>query len=159
MSAVETISIQGMHDTFASSQCTSDTNVYVVNRLFAKSGKADNAYKLHYKTNGVWIKCEHQSPLKKYSNMELEFRLFKKPVDLNDTEKTAEYDLDGKEIENTGYLDDLEAEKREAEGIRNIYIAARKVSQLKAKQVKKMRMSVKLTQEEIDELLSGQDFY
>ncbi|KAJ2847627.1 hypothetical protein J3B02_004125 [Coemansia erecta] len=119
MSAVDTIRIQGSEDSFSSDKFTINTNVYIVNRLFAKSGKGDNPLRLHYKSRGVWIKCEHQSPLKRYAKMELEFRSFEKPVDSNDLDENVEYDLDGNEIENTEYLDKLNAMMEEAAMIRS----------------------------------------
>ncbi|KAJ2234153.1 hypothetical protein H4R99_000824 [Coemansia sp. RSA 1722] len=159
MSAVDTIGILGSEDRFASEKCSNDTNVYIVNRLFAKSGKSSGPYQLHYKTHGIWIKCEHKSPLKKYSNMELEFRPPNKPLDLWDIQERVEYDMDGMEIENTGYLDELNIQKQEATIIRNLYIAAKKISQMKAKEVRMTRRGIKLTEEEVDELLNGEDFY
>ncbi|KAJ1723944.1 hypothetical protein LPJ53_001753 [Coemansia erecta] len=75
MSSTRFISIQGTDHSLSTSNIADDTSIYIVNRLAAKTGAAYGGYKLHYRTNGIWLKCDHSSPLKKYRSFELEFRL------------------------------------------------------------------------------------
>ncbi|KAJ1718731.1 hypothetical protein LPJ53_006348 [Coemansia erecta] len=79
MSSPRLISIQGTDHSLSSSNIAGDTSVYIVNRLAAKAGATYSGYKLHYLIDGIWLKCDHSSPLKKYQKCELEFRLPYKP--------------------------------------------------------------------------------
>ncbi|KAJ2370195.1 hypothetical protein IW150_004980 [Coemansia sp. RSA 2607] len=79
MSPARLINIQGTDHSLSTNNIASDTSVYIVNRLAAKAGAAYSGYKLHYLTEGIWLKCNHDSPLKKYQGYELEFRLPNKP--------------------------------------------------------------------------------